>query len=183
MLMMKTNRLLSVLLLASLPAVASATLRARAPAQISFVALGPAGLRIEGKSSALQVTDRPDALVVTVPLAGLETGISLRDHHMHEKYLESQKYPNAQLAVARNAIKFPAAGQTTEGTVPATLALHGKSKTVPVHYKASHSGKAYDVKGDLKIDFREFGIEIPNYLGATVKPPVDVNVAFVLDES
>ena len=109
---------------------------ARAPAQVSFVALGPAGLRIEGKSSDLQVTDRPDALVVTVPLAKLETGISLRDHHMQEKYLESQKYPNAQLAVARSAIKFPGPGQTTEGTVPATLALHGKSKTVPVHYKA-----------------------------------------------
>jgi hypothetical protein len=52
-----------------------------------------------------------------------------------------------------------------------------------VHYKASRNGTAYDVKGDLKVDFREFGIEIPNYLGATVKPPVDVNVAFVLDET
>jgi polyisoprenoid-binding protein YceI len=181
--MTKTYRLLSLLLLAALPAAATATLKARTPAAVSFVALGPAGLRIEGKSSDLQVTDRPDALVVTVPLAKLETGISLRDHHMQEKYLESQKYPNAQLAVARSAIKFPAAGQTTEGTVPATLALHGKSKTVPVHYKATHNGNAYDVKGDLKVDFREFGIEIPNYLGATVKPPVDVNVAFVLDET
>ena len=44
------------------------------------------------------------------------------------------------------------------------------------------AGKSYDVKGDLKVDFREFGIEIPSYLGATVKPPVDVNVAFVLDD-
>ncbi|MGZ6163666.1 MAG: YceI family protein, partial [Myxococcaceae bacterium] len=93
-----------------------------------------------------------------------------------------QKYPNAQLAVARTAIKFPAEGQSTEGTVPATLALHGKSKTVPVHYRASRQGKSYEVKGDLKVDFREFGIEIPSYLGATVKPPVDVNVAFVLDD-
>lgn len=183
MVMNKTSRLLSLLLLAALPAAASAALKARTPAQVSFVALGPAGLRIEGKSSDLQVTDRLDALVVTVPLGRLETGISLRDHHMHEKYLESQKYPNAQLAVARSAITFPAPGQTTEGTVPATLALHGKSKTVPVHYRATRSGKAYEVKGDLKVDFREFGIEIPNYLGATVKPPVDVNVAFVLDET
>src|SRR5262245_20638589 len=121
MVMTKTKRLLSLLLLATFPAVATAALKARAPAQVAFVALGPAGLRIEGKSSDLQVTDRPDALVVTVPLAKLETGISLRDHHMHEKYLQSQKYPNAQLAVARNAIRFPTAGQTTEGTVPATL--------------------------------------------------------------
>jgi polyisoprenoid-binding protein YceI len=183
MVMNKTNRLLSLLLLAALPAAASAALKARAPAQVAFVALGPAGLRIEGKSSDLQVTDRPDALVVTVPLGKLETGISLRDHHMHEKYLETPKYPNAQLAVARGAIKFPAPGQTTEGTVPATLALHGQSKTVPVHYRATRNGNAYEVKGDLKVDFREFGIEIPNYLGATVKPPVDVNVAFVLDET
>ena len=89
--MTKMNRLLSLLLLAALPAAATAGLKARTPAQVSFIALGPAGLRIEGKSSDLQITDRPDALVVTVPLAKLETGISLRDHHMHEKYLESQK--------------------------------------------------------------------------------------------
>src|SRR6516165_12615599 len=107
MVMNKTNRLLSFLLLAALPAAASAALKARAPAQVAFTALGPAGLRIEGKSTDLQVTDRPDAIVVTVPLAKLETGISLRDHHMQEQYLESQKYPNAQLAVARSAIRFP----------------------------------------------------------------------------
>ena len=105
--MTKMNRLLSLLLLAALPAAATAALKARTPAQVSFIALGPAGLRIEGKSSDLQVTDRPDALVVTVPLAKLETGISLRDHHMREKYLESQKYPNAQLAVARTRSSFP----------------------------------------------------------------------------
>jgi hypothetical protein len=52
-----------------------------------------------------------------------------------------------------------------------------------VHYRATRKGNAYEVKGDLKVDFREFGIEIPSYLGATVKPPVDVNVAFVLDET
>jgi len=183
MVMNKTNRYLSLLLLAALPAAATAALKARQPSQVTFIAQGPAGLRIEGKSTDLQVTDRPDALVVTVPLAKLETGISVRDHHMQEKYLESQKYPNAQLAVSRTAIKFPTDGQTTEGTVPATLALHGQSKTVPVHYRATRQGRSYNVKGDLKVDFREFGIEIPNYLGATVKPPVDVNVAFVLDET
>lgn len=181
--MNKTQRVLSVLVLATLPAGASAALKARAQPLVSFVAQGPAGMRIEGKSNDLQVTDRPDAVVITVPLAKLETGISLRDHHMQEKYFESQKYPNAQLAVARSAIKFPSEGQTTEGSVPATLAFHGTSKTVAVHYRASRQGRAYEVKGDLKVDFREFGIEVPVYLGATVKPPVDVNVAFVLDET
>jgi polyisoprenoid-binding protein YceI len=180
---MTTTKLFSVLLLAALPAAAGAALKARAPAQVTFVAIGPAGLRIEGKSSELQVTDRPDAVVVTVPLAKLETGISLRDHHMQEKYLESQKYPNAQLAIARSALRFPAEGKPVEAIVPATLALHGKSKTVKVHYRAVRQGKAYDIKGDVKVDFRDFGIEVPSYLGATVKPPVDVNVAFVLDET
>ena len=54
MVMNTTNRVLSFLLLAALPAAATAALKARAPAQVSFVALGPAGLRIEGKSSDLQ---------------------------------------------------------------------------------------------------------------------------------
>jgi hypothetical protein len=177
------KRIAVFLLALALPSLAWAMFRTRAPAQVSFVAIGPAGLRIEGKSDQLQLTDRPDALVVTIPLAKLETGISLRDHHMHEKYLETPKYPNAQLAVARSAIRFPADGRQVEATVPATLALHGRTKTVGIHYRASRQGKTYSVRGDLKVDFRDFGIEIPNYLGATVKPPVDVTVAFVLDET
>ena len=52
--MTQTRRLFSILLLAALPAT-SAALKARAPAQVSFTALGPAGLRIEGKSTELQV--------------------------------------------------------------------------------------------------------------------------------
>src|SRR5262249_26713358 len=71
MAMLRLNRRLAILLLAALPAAAAASLRARAPAQVNFIAQGPAGLRIEGKSSDLLVTDRPDALVVTVPLARL----------------------------------------------------------------------------------------------------------------
>jgi polyisoprenoid-binding protein YceI len=169
-------------LTAALPCLATATLKVRGQPDVHFAAAGPAGLRIDGEGKELQISERPDALMLSIPLTTITTGISLRDRHMREKYLEVSKFPTAQLAVARSALKFPVAGQEIESTVPGTMALHGKTKTVSVHYRASRNGNALKVSGDVRLDMRDYGIETPSYLGATVKPMVDVTVAFVLDD-
>jgi hypothetical protein len=169
-------------LTAALPCLATAALVVRGQPDVRFAASGPAGLRIDGEGKELQLSQRPDALTISIPLTSITTGISLRDRHMREKYLEVSKFPTAQLAIARSALKFPATAQQVDSTVPGTMALHGKTKTVSVHYRASRNGNAYSVSGDVRLDMRDYGIETPSYLGATVKPMVDVTVAFVLDD-
>ena len=181
---MRTPRLsLSVLVLACvLPALVYGALKA-SEGKVSFTCTGPGGLHIEGTSSELSVEARGEAVVVTVPLAPLATGIGLRDSHMHEKYLESKTYPTAELLVPRAGLQFPAEGQSVEATAPGTLSLHGTSKPVSVHYKASRHGGAYDVAGDVHIDMNDFNITVPSYLGIKVKPPVDIAVSFRLLET
>jgi hypothetical protein len=169
-------------LLCVLPGVAFALLQA-SEAKVGFTCLGPGGLHVDGTGSELQVKDTGEALVVTVPLQKLTTGIGLRDTHMHEKYLETSKYPTAELSVPRPGVRFPADGETVDATAPGTLTLHGVSQPVTVHYRAVRKGKSSEVHGEVHLNMNDFAISPPSYLGITVKPGVDVTVSFRLFET
>src|SRR5215471_253718 len=127
-------------------------------AQVSFSASGPGGLRIEGQTQELEVRNQGESLAVIVPLRNLSTGIALRDRHMKEKYLETDKYPTAELKVARGELKVPPAGATEEGTANGLLTLHGTEKKVPFKYRATESGGVYTVDGSLHLNMGDFGI-------------------------
>jgi polyisoprenoid-binding protein YceI len=159
-------------------AAAYAALTSATDARVSFGATGPAGFKLEGTTSELGVTEGGGNVVVTVPLGNLTTGISLRDHHMREKYLEVGKYPAAILTVARASLKMPAGGESQEADVPGILTLHGQTRPVTVHYSAKADGGNVAAQGRFHINMNEFGINVPSYLGVTVKPDVDVSATF-----
>jgi polyisoprenoid-binding protein YceI len=172
-------RLGALVFLSVLPGVAFALLQA-SEAKVGFTCLGPGGLHIEGTGSELVVQEKDEALVVSVPLAKLTTGIGLRDTHMREKYLETAKYPTAELSVARGAVKFPADGETVDASAPGTLTVHGVSQAVTFHYRAVRKGNSYEVQGEVHLNMNDFSITPPSYLGISVKPEVDVTVSFRL---
>lgn len=149
---------------------------------VSFHATGPAGLKIEGKTSDVAVREDAGKVHVIVPLANLDTGISLRNKHMREKYLEVGKYPNAELVVDRAALKFPADGQETSASAPGQMTIHGQTKPVTFTYKASRAGSAYQVSGAVHVNLKDHGIDVPSYAGVTVKPDVDVTLKMKVDD-
>ena len=168
---------LSLTILATAFAADAKLNRAGEPA-VSFTAVGPAGMKIVGTTSELNVVDNGQALSVTVPLGNLKTGITLRDKHMRDKYLQVSSFPNAELQVSRSALKFPAAGADASGDVQGSLQLHGKTKPVTFHYTAKREGNVFHVSGSVHVNMQDFGMETPGYLGVTVKPDVDVTVRF-----
>lgn len=155
-----------------------ASLSSATDAHVAFAATGPAGLEIDGTTTDLSVTEVDTDVVITVPLANLSTGISLRDRHMKEKYLEVPVHPTAVLAVAKSALKFPPAGSQVDADVPASLTLHGQTRPVSVHYTAKSDGTITSARGKFRINMTEYGIVVPVYLGVTVKPDVDVTASF-----
>jgi polyisoprenoid-binding protein YceI len=180
---MKPNQKLSVLAVSGLVATLAATVAHAAfssprDTRVSFSASGPAGLKIEGTTSELKVTEEGGNVLVDVPLANLATGIALRDQHMKEKYLEVGKYPDAVLTVARGALKVPASGGQLTADAPGTLKLHGQVRPVTVRYDATADSDGLSVHGKLHIRMDDFGITVPSYLGVTVKPDVDVLASF-----
>jgi polyisoprenoid-binding protein YceI len=168
----------SMISIATVPLVAHAQLSSTGAAEASFTAVGPAGMKIVGQTHDLTVADDAQSITVTVPLTNLTTGIALRDRHMREKYLQVGQYASAQLVVPRAALRLPASGATVDASAPATLTIHGRAHPVTIRYTARGEGKALHVSGGTHIDIRDYGIDVPSYLGVTVKPDIDVAVRF-----
>lgn len=176
--MRKLPWLAATLFATAVPALAFAAFTRTGTPAVAFHATGPAGLKIDGKTAELEVSDSDGKVKISVPLANLDTGISLRNRHMREKYLEVGKYPRAELVVERSALKLPADGTEATGTATGQMTIHGQTKPVPFKYSARLSGGTYAVNGSAHINIKEFGIEVPSYLGVTVKPDVDIDVRF-----
>lgn len=176
------NRSSSRLLL-SLPVAALLAFTVAADAKLSnvggssveFKAVGPGGLKINGKSNVVHVADDDKNITVTVPLSNLDTGIGMRNTHMKEKYLEVAKYPNAVLVVPKTAAGYPNGGS---GDATGNLTLHGQTKPVKFHYDVKKEGAEYAVNGSVHINMDDFKIEKPSFAGASVRPDVDVVIAF-----
>jgi polyisoprenoid-binding protein YceI len=163
-------------------ATADATLARQGDASVSFTAVGPAGFKIVGTTSELNVGEQGGQVAITVPLANLHTGISLRDSHMKEKYLQVGTYPTAQLTVDKGALKFPG-DAPSDATASGTMTLHGQSKPVGFHYHAAREGGRIHVVGDCRLNMNDFGVNVPSYLGVTVKPDVSLAVDFFVVDS
>jgi polyisoprenoid-binding protein YceI len=160
------------------PFAADAHLASPTHAHVSFTAIGPGGMNIIGTSDELAVTEDAKGIKVSVPLSKVTTGIGLRDRHMHEKYLEVEKFPNADLVVARSALRVPAAGQAADGNAPGTMTLHGQAKSVSIHYVAKRDGNVLHVTGTASLNMNDFGIQTPSYMSVKVKPDVSLAVGF-----
>ena len=170
------------LLVIHLPAQAAVSvggLEKRGDATVTFDASGPGGTALQGVTSEVTFLDG-EKVVLTVALDGLKTGIGLRDKHLREKYLETAKYPKAELSVVRAALKIPDSGGSSQGIVAATFTVHGKTHPVVLSYSIKALGEIYQVSGSFHLNIQDFGIETPSYLGLTVKPQVDARASFQL---
>lgn len=181
---MRSLKFITVVLLSSIAgwAASSPAFSRNGASSVVFNASGTGGVKIEGQTPDLEIRDEPDNFCVVVPLKNLSTGISLRDRHMKEKYLETDKYPNAELKVRRADLKVPAAGGKEETSANGLLKLHGQEKPVVFHYRASESGGLYSVDGTLHVNIADFGINTPSFMGMSVRPDVDVRASFRLEQ-
>jgi polyisoprenoid-binding protein YceI len=148
---------------------------------VTVLAHGPAGLRIEGKSSAISLEEDASGMTFNVPLEPIDTGIDLRNRHLREM-LQVEKFPAATLRVSRSELKFPREREPAEGNARGELTLHGQSRPVEVHYHADRSSSGTTkVHGSLQLDLRDFAITRPSYLGVSVAPEVQVDVDLIVE--
>lgn len=169
------HMLLAALLLAS-PSFAG--VERSGDASVAFTGKGPAGFKLEGKTNEVTIKDHGDKVVFSVPLSTLKTGIDLRDRHMQEKYLEVSKHPEAVLEVLWTSIKLPENGQTVTQTTNGKMTIRGKTKEVPVTYTVKRNGDVYEASGKVPLNLKDYDINIPSYMGVTVKPDIETAVSF-----
>ena len=172
--MKKIISLVLVLLVGSLSYAGQDLKLTKKSGDIEFTAKGPI-VRVSGKGQGvegdLKVVDGKASGTLILNLKSLESGISLRDDHMKNKYLEVEKFPNAELTLTN--IKMP---KKLKGKVKfvGMLKLHGVEKQVSgvAKVKGVKSGKL-KITADLKIKFVDFKIPVPSFklvsLGEDVK--------------
>ena len=173
---MRFKTLLMTALLVATPSLAG--VERTGDANATFTGKGPAGFKLEGKTDQLTLKDDGQKVTFTLPLATLKTGIDLRDSHMRDKYLEVAKYPDLVLEVPWSAIQLPEDGKTVTQTVPGKLTLHGQTKDVSVTYTVKRVGDVYETSGKMPLNLKAHGVDIPNYMGVTVKPDIETLTTF-----
>ena len=150
-------------------------------ARVIFMARGPVGLSFVGKSEEVGIKQVGGLVIFTLALDSLRTGISFRDNHMRERYLETGKYPYATLEVERSELQWPEAAPVS-AKVKGKLTLHGVTRTVTISYQAQGTCHHANVEGSIHINMKSFKIETPVHLGMTVRPGIDISLKIgVLD--
>jgi polyisoprenoid-binding protein YceI len=159
-------------------APARAAERNLANAHVKFTASVSSGPKIVGTGTDLRFEAKGSLLIFKVPLSAVTTRKNARDKQMRDRYLEADTHPTVELQMVREALTLPKADGVVEGDAKATLKLHGKSRETIVHYSVERHGEALKVSGSFRVDLRAHGIDVPSYRGITVRPEVDVEVAF-----
>lgn len=107
--------------------------------------------------------DSVEADKIIVKLKNLKTGMSLRDKHAQEKYLETEKFPEAILTKA--------SGKGGKGS--GMLKIKGIEKQVSGTYKID--GKF--LKAEFPIKLSDYGITGVKYMGVGVDDEVNLRVS------
>lgn len=153
--------------------------------KVEFLAIGkPAAIKIkgEGKGPTGQFdlkrsgNDLKLTADLNVDLETLDTGISLRDRHMKEKYLETGKYKTAILKVADARLPAAALAGTGSYTVSGTLMMKGVEKPVDIALQLENLGESVKAISKFKINLADYTIDVPKYAGITVANDVEVSV-------
>jgi len=158
---------------------ASAALESIGNSEVQFMALGPAGMKINGTSSQLSATEKDGKLVFTAPLTNLKTGIGLRDKHL-KGYLHVDSHPSAKLSVDRSKLKLPADGQSVDSGATGDFTLNGVTKPAKFRYSAKRAGSDYLVSATTEVNIKDYNIEQPCYLGVCVDPNIKLKTTFKL---
>lgn len=106
-----------------------------------------------------------------VDLTKLDSGIELRDTHLKEKYLHTNKFPEAQLVILKQ--KAPV-GKTSKLT--AQLTFHGVKKEIMIDAELEKKGKVITLVSSFDFMLTDYGVELPSFQGITAADKVKLNV-------
>jgi len=162
-------------------AAAAANLKLIDKPSATFTAFGVGGLKIEGGATDFKVKDDGGKLVIKAKIKDMKTGMGLRDKHTN-KYLEAEKFPEAELTVDKSKLKFPEDKKTVSAKASGSFKMHGVSKEETFEYTVERHGSDYIVSGKMEVNINDHKIETPCYLGVCVDPKVKVDVKFKLRE-
>ena len=151
--------------------------------KVSFVGKITAG-SFTAKSAELSGTVDYDetsgvitSAIVKLRADSLKTGMSSRDNHMREKYIEAEKFPDIVFTVESATI--PATADS--GSVKGAFTIKGKTKKLDIPVTVSErTAGGITLKSAFKLDIKDYGIPQPKFAVVKMQTVIDVTLDLVL---
>jgi polyisoprenoid-binding protein YceI len=112
---------------------------------------------------------------IVLDATSARTGNDRRDHKMHEKILESQRYPEMVFEVERLSGKLNLMGQS-EIELHGTLEMHGTRRPIALPATVISNGKTVTGTGTLILSYLDWGLPDPSVFLLRVEKEVHVTV-------
>ena len=115
-----------------------------------------------------------------VELQTLEIGISVRDRHMKNNYLEVEKGPDFSTATIEDIRVEKLEGKTVFTGV---LSLHGQKRKVTGAAELQQKDGSIKVQAQFPLKVSDFDIPAPTYLGVGVRDEIQIKVSLMATAS
>lgn len=120
-------------------------------------------------------------LYFEVDLTTLDTGIDLRNRHMRDNYLETEKYRFTFFEG-----KIDELNKTSEGEydvkVSGKLFIHGVTNDIKVDGKLKKTDNGYMVETDFIVALSDYKIDIPQMMFMKIDEKMQLELKFYLEE-
>ena len=156
--------------------IESGTVTFLATGKPGFLRINGQGAKPAGQFSMDKAKTRLTAGEVKVALDSFETGLSLRDRHMKEKYLETAKFPEAVFKA--DGLDFAGGKIPSSTDLKGSLTLHGVTKPVTANLKIEETSGDLDITAEFEAILSDYSIVIPEYAGVTVAEKVKISTTF-----
>ncbi|PRY90348.1 YceI family protein [Mongoliibacter ruber] len=121
----------------------------------------------EGKSQQLQglVDLNKNLLDFYIDLNTLKTGIGLRDRHMRENYLETQKFPYAEFTGKIAEGPELKSGESRKVTAKGKFKIHGVEREIDVPGTIKRlNDNTLELEAEFKVLLGDYKIDIPKVM-------------------
>ena len=123
---------------------------------------------------------KPDGskVEVTIDLASLDTGISLRNHEMRERYLQTPRFPTATFkSVSVDGPDAIAPNQPADIKIVGDFTLHGITKrmTLPARVVLLPDNRIHTIS-QFNVHMPDFDIHVPKNILVTVDDMIPVRL-------
>ena len=136
---------------------------------------------IDGYMYLISVDDLTDnQLYFEVDLTTIDTGIELRNRHMRDNYLETEKYRFTFFEGKIDKVS-KATGENYDVDVSGKIFIHGVTKDINVKGTLKKSGDGYHVETDFTVALSDYSIDIPQLMFMKIDEEMQVVLKFYLN--
>lgn len=118
-------------------------------------------------------------LYFEVDLNSVDTGIGLRNRHMREDYLHTDKYPVTHFTgTISEAVKV----SDTEYDVKANgkMFIHGVSKDISIKGKIYKYDNGFKLKSNFSVKLTDYNIKVPKFMFVRISEDIKLFLDFVV---